>query len=172
MVSSRHGRLRASSANPPHRSTTVSPSTVTQNDAPTSAPLARFSPNATRTSGNRSLIDRPWRTPPPTSGHLRKGQLPSPIARSGRSRERPYLAAERARSEWFRSRLLQPARLRDWSVDAPPASQRSNLQLRPRWAAHSAPARLAALSTRATSSRLLGTGNETYVPRPPPVGRP
>ncbi len=49
----------ASSANPPWRSTTVSPRTVTQNEAPTSAPPARFSSNATRTSGNCSFIGRP-----------------------------------------------------------------------------------------------------------------
>jgi DNA-directed RNA polymerase specialized sigma24 family protein len=48
----------------------------------------------------------------------------------------------------------------------------TTVQPRPRWALHSAPARLAASATRAASSGLSGTENETYVPRPPPVGRP
>jgi hypothetical protein len=37
---------------------------------------------------------------------------------------------------------------------------------------HGAPARLAALTIRVSSSGLSGTGIETNVPRPPPVGRP
>jgi len=71
-------------------------------------------------------------------------------------------AAERARSAVLRSH---------WRTDAPAAAQQS-IQRRPRWAVQSPPARLAASATRAVSSGLLATGNETYVPRPPPVGRP
>src|SRR6202158_5990577 len=52
MVSRSHGRVRAASAYPPHRSTTGSPSTVTAKAAPTS-PFAKFRANASRTRPNR-----------------------------------------------------------------------------------------------------------------------
>ena len=42
MVSFRQGRAPASSAKPPQRSTTVSPSIVAQNEAPRSAPVSKF----------------------------------------------------------------------------------------------------------------------------------
>src|SRR6516225_6320662 len=54
MVSFSHGRVFAWSAKPPQRSTTVSPSRVAQQDAPTSAPLAKFSSKASRTGLNLS----------------------------------------------------------------------------------------------------------------------
>ncbi len=55
----------------------------------------------------------------------------------------------------------------------PPSAIKSSwLQPRPRCAAHNSPARLAASVTKAASSGLSGTGNETYAPRPPPTGRP
>jgi hypothetical protein len=57
-------------------------------------------------------------------------------------------------------------------LTSPEPLARSKNQPRPRRAVHSAPARLAASTTRAASSGLFGTGNDTYVPRPPPVGRP
>src|SRR4051812_726627 len=50
MVSRSHRRPVAGSAMPPHRSTTVSPSTVTQTDAPTSPRSAKFRASSSRTS--------------------------------------------------------------------------------------------------------------------------
>src|SRR5215510_14600771 len=44
----------AASRYPPHRSTTVCPSSVEQNEAPTSAPLLRLFSNAVRAFANRS----------------------------------------------------------------------------------------------------------------------
>lgn len=54
MVFVSQGLVFASSAKPPQRSTTVSPSTVTQHEAPTSAALARFASKASRTELNLS----------------------------------------------------------------------------------------------------------------------
>src|SRR5437763_12624731 len=56
MVSRSQARVRAGSANPPQRSTTTSPSSVAQNEAPTSAPLARLPSNTARTSAKRSAV--------------------------------------------------------------------------------------------------------------------
>src|ERR1700677_4896136 len=49
MVSFSHGRVFAWSEKPPQRSTIVSPSTVAQHEAPTSAPLVRFAAKISRT---------------------------------------------------------------------------------------------------------------------------
>src|SRR5689334_8263788 len=65
MVSRCHGRAAAASAKPPHRSTTVSPSTVTHRAAPTSTPLVRFLPNAAR-SGSYSSRAKPCTSPSST----------------------------------------------------------------------------------------------------------
>src|SRR5580700_5608209 len=59
MVSLSQGRVLASSAKPPQRSTTVSPSRVAQHEAPTSAPLAKFASKASRTELNLSAT-KPW----------------------------------------------------------------------------------------------------------------
>src|SRR5438309_1989381 len=59
MVSFSQARVLASSAQPPHRSTTVSPSTVEQNEAPTSVPFARLVSNASRTAANLSRVNPP-----------------------------------------------------------------------------------------------------------------
>src|SRR5262245_7985581 len=48
-VSSRHGRVRPSSTQPPHKSTTRRPSMVTATAAPSSPRLRKFSANASRT---------------------------------------------------------------------------------------------------------------------------
>src|SRR4051812_47617916 len=56
MVSFSHGRVFASSAKPPQRSTTVSPSTVAQKLAPMSAPLVRLASKAERTGANLSRV--------------------------------------------------------------------------------------------------------------------
>ena len=53
-VSRSHGRLRAASAQPPHRSTTVRPSSMTVTAAPSSPRSRKFSSNAARTAANRS----------------------------------------------------------------------------------------------------------------------
>ena len=45
MVSASHGVVLASSAQPPHRSTTSSPSSMTATEAPQSAPEARLAAN-------------------------------------------------------------------------------------------------------------------------------
>src|SRR5262245_64925996 len=52
MVSRCHGRVRAASAYPPHRSTTGRPSTVAANDAPTSRPASNAAANVSRTAAN------------------------------------------------------------------------------------------------------------------------
>src|SRR5437899_11054379 len=57
MVSCRQGCVPAASAKPPQRSTTVSPSSVAQNEAPMSAPLARLASNAARTGAYRSCVN-------------------------------------------------------------------------------------------------------------------
>src|SRR5579875_2404386 len=54
MVSLTQGRVFASSANPPHKSTTVSPSRVAQQEAPMSAPLAKLDSKASRAARKRS----------------------------------------------------------------------------------------------------------------------
>ena len=58
-VSSVHGRPVPGSATPPHRSTTVSPSTVTQTDAPTSPRPVKLRVNSSRTWSN-SGAQLPW----------------------------------------------------------------------------------------------------------------
>src|SRR3569832_2185410 len=55
MVFSSHGLVRAASAKPPHRSTTVSSATRTLTAAPTSAPLARLASKAGRRVSNFPL---------------------------------------------------------------------------------------------------------------------
>src|SRR4030095_8995024 len=52
MVSRAQGRVRAASACPPHRSTTVLPSTVAANEAPTSRPASNEAANVSRTAAN------------------------------------------------------------------------------------------------------------------------
>src|SRR5215471_1395664 len=56
MVSSCHGRVQASSAKPPQRSTTVSPSRVAQNEAPVSDPFSKLASKAVRTAAKRSCV--------------------------------------------------------------------------------------------------------------------
>ncbi|CAM5727652.1 hypothetical protein SVIOM74S_05897 [Streptomyces violarus] len=53
-VSCSHGRVRAASAQPPHRSTTVLPPTVTATAAPSSPRPRKFSSNALRTAVKRA----------------------------------------------------------------------------------------------------------------------
>src|SRR5262249_55597690 len=53
MVSRRHGRVRAASAWPPHRSTTSRPPIVAAKDAPTSRPASKLAANVSRTAANR-----------------------------------------------------------------------------------------------------------------------
>src|SRR5262245_6281621 len=52
MVLRCQGRVRAASACPPHRSTTVRPSTVAANEAPTSRPASNAAANVPRTAAN------------------------------------------------------------------------------------------------------------------------
>src|ERR1700733_2732252 len=59
MVSFSQGRVLASSAKPPQRSTTDSPSTVAVKQAPTSAPLARLAAKASRTGAYLSCVNPP-----------------------------------------------------------------------------------------------------------------
>src|SRR5262245_53358810 len=59
MVSRSHGRVRAASAWPPQRSTTIRPSTVAANDAPTSRPSSKLAANASRTAAKRGSHS-PW----------------------------------------------------------------------------------------------------------------
>src|SRR5262245_3841371 len=59
MVSRSHGRVRAASAWPPQRSTTIRPSTVAANDAPTSRPASKLAANASRTAAKRESHS-PW----------------------------------------------------------------------------------------------------------------
>ena len=67
IVSSVHGAAASSAATrPPHRSTTVSPPTLTHTDAPTSSRFVKFSMNASPTLEN-SGSHRPVTRPRPTS---------------------------------------------------------------------------------------------------------
>src|SRR5262245_15605610 len=59
MVSRSHGRVRAASAWPPQRSTTIRPSRVAANDAPTSRPASKLAANASRTAVKRGSHS-PW----------------------------------------------------------------------------------------------------------------
>src|SRR6266540_1936727 len=53
IVSSTHGARVPGLATPPHRSTTTSPSTVTETEAPTSPRSAKLRSNSSRTAANR-----------------------------------------------------------------------------------------------------------------------
>src|SRR3954447_13850697 len=55
MVFSAHGVVRASSAQPPHRSTTISPSMLTTSEAPRSSPELSLAANSSRRGSNRAL---------------------------------------------------------------------------------------------------------------------
>src|SRR3990172_9900067 len=59
MVSRSHGLAPAASADPPQRSTTVSPSATTLSDAPTSPCFVQFSAKASLTRPKRAL-QVPW----------------------------------------------------------------------------------------------------------------
>src|SRR5262249_47281339 len=50
-----HGTERASSAQPPHRSTTISPSRLTASEAPRSSPDASLDANSSRRGSKRAL---------------------------------------------------------------------------------------------------------------------
>src|SRR6516164_3447189 len=55
IVFSVHGTVRASSAQPPHRSTTISPSMLTASEAPRSSPDSSLAANGSRRGSNRVL---------------------------------------------------------------------------------------------------------------------
>src|SRR6516164_4542745 len=55
MVFSPHGTVRASSAQPPHRSTTISPSMLTATEAPRSSPDSSLALNSSRRGSKRAL---------------------------------------------------------------------------------------------------------------------
>src|SRR3954447_25877400 len=55
IVSSAHGTVRASSAQPPHRSTTTSPSTSKASEAPRSSPDSSLAANSSRRDSKRAL---------------------------------------------------------------------------------------------------------------------
>src|SRR5882724_861819 len=55
IVFSVHGTVRASSAQSPHRSTTISPSMMTASDAPRSSPDSSSAANNSRSESNRAL---------------------------------------------------------------------------------------------------------------------
>src|SRR5262249_33121382 len=55
IVSSAQGTVRASLAQPPHRSTTISPSRITASEAPRSSPEASLAANSSRSGSNRAL---------------------------------------------------------------------------------------------------------------------
>src|SRR5262249_60804859 len=55
IVFSVHGTVRASSAHPPHRSTTISPSMLRASEAPRSSPDASLAANSSRTASKRAL---------------------------------------------------------------------------------------------------------------------
>jgi hypothetical protein len=55
IVFSVHGMVRASSAQPPHRSTTTAPSMLTTSEAPRSSPESSMAANSSRTESNRAL---------------------------------------------------------------------------------------------------------------------
>src|SRR5215470_12686812 len=55
IVSWPHGTVRASSAQPPHRSTTISPSMLTASEAPRSSPDSSLAANSSRSGSNRAL---------------------------------------------------------------------------------------------------------------------
>src|SRR3954447_22441425 len=55
MVFSVHGAVRASSAQPPHRSATVSPSMLTASEAPRSSPDSSLAANRSRRGSKRAL---------------------------------------------------------------------------------------------------------------------
>src|SRR5262245_30446158 len=55
IVFSVHGAVRASSAQPPHRSTTISPSMLRATEAPRSSPDSSLETNSSRRGSNRAL---------------------------------------------------------------------------------------------------------------------
>src|SRR5205085_1361907 len=55
IVLSVHGTVRASSAQPPHRSTTISPSMLTASEAPRSSPDLSLAANSSRRGSKRAL---------------------------------------------------------------------------------------------------------------------
>src|SRR5206468_9869740 len=55
MVFSVHGAVRASSAQPPHRSTAIAPSMLTASEAPRSSPDASLAANSSRRGPIRAL---------------------------------------------------------------------------------------------------------------------
>ena len=55
IVFSVHGTVRASSAQPPHRSTTISPSMLTASEAPRSSPDSSLAANSSRRGSKRAL---------------------------------------------------------------------------------------------------------------------
>src|SRR5262245_23699765 len=55
IVSSVHGTVRASSAQPPHRSTTILPSRLTATEAPRSSPDLSLAANSSRRGSKRAL---------------------------------------------------------------------------------------------------------------------
>src|SRR5439155_20054357 len=60
IVFSVHGAVRASSAQPPHRSTTISPSMLTASEAPRSSPDSSLEANSSRGGSKRALHILPW----------------------------------------------------------------------------------------------------------------
>src|SRR5262245_5384311 len=120
MVSRSHGRVRATSAWPPQRSTTVSPSTTTATAAPISSPSRRWAAKASRTGAKRG-----WQCPR-TGGRSDMGvriapaRRPCPPNRWSSSPDRGILRCRGAAA------LTDPIALRDSpAVDGtPPAAQR------------------------------------------------
>src|SRR6185437_13561251 len=82
MVSFSQGRVFSASAQPPQRSTTISPSSVAQNEAPTSAPEVRLVSNAARTAGNRSPTKPPIDPSAMVPSSLIAGHLIKALARA------------------------------------------------------------------------------------------
>jgi hypothetical protein len=131
----------------------------------------------------RSHRQPPWAWPPhalpclPRKPHwIRRvsvhGWCPLAVNDARVAAPRLAIATTQLRSR-HAGRFTVPGPPRGRSPGPPPPGFRSTpAQPRPRCAAHNAPARLAASATRAASSGLSGTGNETYAPRPPPTGRP
>src|SRR6516164_4925672 len=59
MVFSPHGTVRASSAQPPHRSTAIAPSMLTATEAPRSSPDSSLAANSSRRGSKRALLVPP-----------------------------------------------------------------------------------------------------------------
>src|SRR4029079_28915 len=76
IVFSVHGTVRASSAQPPHRSTTISPSMLKASEAPRSSPDSSMAANNSRRGSNQAL-----HVPPSTVG-LSRMRLRSDVPRA------------------------------------------------------------------------------------------